>query len=71
MNELSFTFNSISTFWYSMTEVSCHVYKLKVSQDHTNSTIDNNSPYRQLVNNVLETFKQIEQIQYIHLELQR
>jgi hypothetical protein len=54
-----------------MTEVSCHVYKLKVSQDHTSSTIDNNSPYRQLVNNVLETFKQIEQNTIHHLQLQR
>jgi hypothetical protein len=32
----------LSTFWYSMTEVSCHVYKLKVSQYHTNSAIENN-----------------------------
>ena len=25
-----------------MTEVSCHVYRLKVSQDHANSAIENN-----------------------------
>src|SRR5919112_5829750 len=25
-----------------MTEVSCHVYRLKVSQDHTNSAVENN-----------------------------
>jgi short-subunit dehydrogenase len=32
---------------------------------------NNTSPYRQLANNVLETFKQIEQTTIIHLKLQR
>ena len=43
MNELSFNFNSIiiNILVFNDRSILCHVYKLKVSQDHTNSAIEN------------------------------